>query len=219
MQTAARMQRVPLAPSVGIRAPFRLLGGRLAVDFANAVPGHSAGSTAENWAGLIAFLEQAGVIASERTRELLHMSEADPQAVEHLLRQAVALSEALHRGFDAHIRGEHIERATVEAVNELLRVTEGHDELVPLGREWTLRLIAREQRPEWLLAAVARSAAELIAEGSAAPLRKCANPRCPLFFYDTSRTGRRRWCSMGACGNRSKVASFARRRARDRHPA
>jgi predicted RNA-binding Zn ribbon-like protein len=61
------------------------------------------------------------------------------------------------------------------------------------------------------LAAIARSAAELIVEGPNAPVRLCANPACRLFFYDDSRTHRRRWCSMAVCGNRHKVASFLRR--------
>ncbi|MBB5801534.1 putative RNA-binding Zn ribbon-like protein [Saccharothrix ecbatanensis] len=36
-------------------------------------------------------------------------------------------------------------------------------------------------------------------------LRKCANPDCVLHFQDTSRTGRRLWCSMTGCGNRFKA--------------
>src|SRR5579884_3944060 len=67
---------------------------------------------------------------------------------------------------------------------------------------------------EWvepINAALARSAAEILAEESAARLRICANPSCSLFFYDDSRTRRRRWCTMTLCGNRSKVAAFARR--------
>ncbi|MEU4445291.1 CGNR zinc finger domain-containing protein [Actinosynnema sp. NPDC050801] len=36
-------------------------------------------------------------------------------------------------------------------------------------------------------------------------IRKCANPECVLHFQDTSRTGRRLWCSMTACGNRLKA--------------
>lgn len=36
-------------------------------------------------------------------------------------------------------------------------------------------------------------------------LRKCANPDCVLHFQDTSRTGRRLWCSMTGCGNRLKA--------------
>lgn len=35
-------------------------------------------------------------------------------------------------------------------------------------------------------------------------LRSC--PRCGWLFVDTSRGGRRRWCSMRTCGNREKVS-------------
>ena len=36
-------------------------------------------------------------------------------------------------------------------------------------------------------------------------IRKCAADDCVLHFVDVSRGGDRRWCSMAACGNRSKV--------------
>ncbi len=96
-------------------------------------------------------------------------------------------------------------------VNTLLRWTEGYDQLTPSASGWRLDYVVREQRVEWLLAAIARSAAELIAEGPAAPVHKCARPDCVLYFYDTSRTGRRRWCSMAVCGNRNKAAAHAQR--------
>ena len=41
-------------------------------------------------------------------------------------------------------------------------------------------------------------------------LRSC--PRCGWLFLDTSRGGKRRWCSMQICGNREKVS---RHRAHD----
>ncbi|WP_340558554.1 CGNR zinc finger domain-containing protein [Streptomyces sp. GSL17-111] len=36
-------------------------------------------------------------------------------------------------------------------------------------------------------------------------LRACANDACVLHFYDVSRNGTRRWCSMAGCGNRAKA--------------
>lgn len=41
--------------------------------------------------------------------------------------------------------------------------------------------------------------------------RICDNETCRWLFYDESRAGRRRWCSMSSCGNRAKAA---RHRAR-----
>ena len=39
-----------------------------------------------------------------------------------------------------------------------------------------------------------------------ARVRHCAGPGCVLHFYDTSKRGDRRWCSMAGCGNRAKAA-------------
>jgi predicted RNA-binding Zn ribbon-like protein len=110
------------------------------------------------------------------------------------------------------VRKESIAREWAEPINQILRITEGHDEMVLEGSTWKMEFQAREGGLDWLLAAVARSAAEIIVEGTQARLRMCANPGCGLFFSDKSRTHRRRWCSMAICGNRQKVASFARRR-------
>lgn len=36
-------------------------------------------------------------------------------------------------------------------------------------------------------------------------LRPCDGHDCVLWFHDTSRSGRRQWCSMATCGNRAKA--------------
>jgi predicted RNA-binding Zn ribbon-like protein len=55
-----------------------------------------------------------------------------------------------------------------------------------------------------------------VARGDADRYRVCANDGCRWIFYDESRAGRRRWCSMSSCGNRAKAA---RHRARKREEA
>jgi predicted RNA-binding Zn ribbon-like protein len=142
------------------------------------------------------------------------LSRSDPQEAQALLRKAQRLAAALRQALDAVLHKQKVQHEWIEPVNEVLRITEGHDELVSTGTDWEVQFVASESGLEWLLAAVARSAAEIIAEGPRARLRLCANPKCGLFFYDTSRTHRRRWCSMTVCGNRHKVAAFARRHAR-----
>ncbi|MCO1597457.1 CGNR zinc finger domain-containing protein [Micromonospora sp. RHAY321] len=42
-------------------------------------------------------------------------------------------------------------------------------------------------------------------------IRRCGNPACVLHFYDTSRNGTRRWCSMDGCGSRAKAARHYQR--------
>ena len=70
------------------------------------------------------------------------------------------------------------------------------------------------RRPvEAALATIARDAIALLAGPLATRVRECAAPDCALLFVDSSRPGHRRWCSMDACGNRTKTAAYRRRRA------
>ncbi|MHC0430197.1 CGNR zinc finger domain-containing protein [Streptomyces sp. O3] len=44
-------------------------------------------------------------------------------------------------------------------------------------------------------------------------IRACGNQDCILHFYDVSKNGTRRWCSMAGCGNRAKAQRhYARHR-------
>jgi predicted RNA-binding Zn ribbon-like protein len=63
------------------------------------------------------------------------------------------------------------------------------------------------------LATLARDAVHLVSGPFATRVRECARPDCALLFVDTSRPGRRRWCSMEGCGNRTKTSAYRRRLA------
>jgi len=189
-----------------------LIGGRLSIDFLNEL-----GSSDFSWEELLRFLLVTRIISSERSAQLLALTQNDPRSAAALLAKARGLHAALAEIFGSLIRKEVLLHNWIEPINEVLRITEGHDELLQQNGKWGLEFVAREGGLEWLLAAIARSAAEMIAEGASARLRTCSNPSCGLFFYDTSRTRRRRWCSMTRCGNRHKVAAFSRRHAAGRH--
>ena len=188
-----------------------LLGGRLALDFANIPSYPGAPAHRLSWEELIVFLEASHIVSNERGSTLLALSGSEPDAAQTLLARSTDLRDSLRKIFGAMVRKEGIAPDWTEPINRILRITEGHDELVSADSGWKLEFVARESGLDWLLAAVARSAAEIIVEGAQARVRICANPVCGLFFSDHSRTHRRRWCSMAVCGNRNKVASFARR--------
>lgn len=70
--------------------------------------------------------------------------------------------------------------------------------------------------PQQALGQVAESVADLLAAGQFEYVRQCEHPDCVLWFYDRTKSHRRRWCSMALCGNRHKAAEF---RKRSRAPA
>lgn len=63
----------------------------------------------------------------------------------------------------------------------------------------------------YVLGLLARDAAEMLGTDQRDRIRVCASESCSARFYDRSRGGRRRWCSMQGCGN---VAKARRHRAR-----
>ena len=66
-------------------------------------------------------------------------------------------------------------------------------------------------KPHDLIVPVAHHAANFFATADYSAVRKCENPDCILYFYDTSKNHSRRWCSMDLCGNRAKVSAFRQR--------
>ena len=64
-----------------------------------------------------------------------------------------------------------------------------------------------------LLSTLARDAIDLVTGPYAHRVRECGSDTCALLFVDTSRPGRRRWCSMEGCGNRAKTKDYRKRKA------
>ncbi len=59
---------------------------------------------------------------------------------------------------------------------------------------------------------VLQSLVETLAKYPSERIRKCEHESCILHYVDTSKSGKRRWCSMKLCGNRQKSAGFYARK-------
>ncbi|HEV2709943.1 MAG TPA: ABATE domain-containing protein [Edaphobacter sp.] len=67
---------------------------------------------------------------------------------------------------------------------------------------------------EAFLAPVAEAVADLLANVNFDLIRHCEGDACVLWFYDSTKGHRRRWCTTTGCGNRAKVAAFRARASR-----
>src|SRR6266404_7196782 len=87
-----------------------LLGGRLAIDFAN-IPSYP-GVPAQHlsWEELIVFFQAAGIVSAERGSSLLALSGSDPDAAQTLLSRSVRLRDALRMAFGAMVKKDGIAR-------------------------------------------------------------------------------------------------------------
>jgi predicted RNA-binding Zn ribbon-like protein len=195
---------------------FWLVGNRVAVDFGNTVVDRHGSDGLLSWPDAVSFLLASQLIDPAEGERLLEFATADPLRSAGALRLAQELRGAV-RDVLAHLHArERLRPEPIERINAVMRMGHGHHAVVGDGREWDIRFVHAEPGPASALVPIARSIAEIVTDPRAhEAVRKCANDECSLFFYDTSRTGRRRWCSMASCGNRAKVAAHVlRRRAR-----
>lgn len=119
--------------------------------------------------------------------------------------RALELRETIHRLFDTVAQGKTPASRDFEALNAALATAPARMVLTR-GREafdWELDM--RSGTALALLAPVLWSAGDLLASGKLAKVRRCANPECLYLFFDESRAGKRRWCTMSSCGNRAKA--------------
>jgi predicted RNA-binding Zn ribbon-like protein len=77
----------------------------------------------------------------------------------------------------------------------------------------TTRLVAGADRP---LGELVVRIAEAMSDGRWRRLKVCHNDACRWAFFDCSRAGAGKWCSMAVCGNRHKAQAW---RARHREAA
>jgi predicted RNA-binding Zn ribbon-like protein len=118
------------------------------------------------------------------------------------------LRETLFRLFAAALVGAKPNATDLGHVNEAARRPAFVPQLTALGRphKWIA-----ESPYEAVLATVARDAIDLLSGQALERVRKCADPHCSILFLDTSRPGKRRWCSMNGCGNKVKKAAYRKR--------
>ncbi|MEO8032067.1 MAG: ABATE domain-containing protein [Gemmatimonadota bacterium] len=159
---------------------------------------------------LVAWLEAAGILTATQGRAALKRWDGTSEGG-RTLRRALALREELRSLAERTAAGGAIGAGAVRAVNRILASRPAFQQLVSEGKRWKSEQRTVSEDAIHLLVPVAESAAWLIEHGDPALLRKCEDPACVLYFYDTTKNKRRRWCSMDGCGSRAKAAAYYRR--------
>ncbi|KHS64220.1 hypothetical protein QT13_19550 [Pectobacterium brasiliense] len=153
--------------------------------------------------------DDASVIAWLKAAKQLPENFTDTPA--GLMNEALALRQAMVRTIEAVRSGKEY---NPEQINHIL------DSGRPVRTlEWNSQQAGfnvvecrRDNSCASLLEPVAMAFAALISGPEVKYIRQCEAHDCTLFFLDTTKSHRRRWCSMALCGNRMKVAAFRSRK-------
>ncbi len=190
---------------------FRFLGERLVVDLLNTVieVDGEVRDLLEHGRDVVVWAEAARVIRPGAAG-------AKDRALGREPRELRTFREQLRRGLAVWAATGDPSRRLVALLNRQMARDPEFTELRVRDGRARIDHASRSRPLDRLYGAIARSAAELVAGGTPERLRKCADPSCRLMFYDVSKGGRRRWCSMQTCGVRAKVRAFRERSTKRR---
>ena len=94
-----------------------------------------------------------------------------------------------------------------EAYGQIVVHSDGH------GRgHLAFETTRRWRSPEALLLPIGEAIARVMTDEDFTLVKACEGHKCTLVFADHTHGRARRWCSMGVCGNRAKVAAHRNRK-------
>ena len=210
-------------------AAAKKVAGRLCLDFVNLVGGWEVDARARarpvfavrddrlrDYADLIAFSLDRGIVDEARARALMRRAEESPQSARGVWKRAVALRDALRGIAWAFEQGRVPAERDVAVLSEEIAASHRHRTLGagPGRLEW--RRDEEGASIEGPLGAIVGSAEDYFMNGDLTRLHTCPGDDCGWVFEDATRNRSRRWCDMGDCGNAAKVRDFRARAARGR---
>ncbi len=186
----------------------RLLGDRLCFNFVNTVEGPLSQHPQEYMGSaqrLAAWGEHVGLLSADDHQRLLLANTADSDALRRGFEHGLRLRSTLTQVFRALAHDRDPAPVDLDSLQEDYRTLLERVRLVPAspGFDWRWE---GQRDANFLLWSVTHSAMELLMRGDPARIRECPGAGdCGWLFYDTSRNGTRRWCSMEGCGSRVKM--------------
>lgn len=194
--------------------PAMRFGDHLALDFLNSVAAPK-GTTIEwlsHGTALLEWMVGAGTLDGQQAEGLMRTHGAD--ALDEVAREARALREWFRRLLELmkHKGQLAVSERDNQRLNELMRLELSFPQIERENETLQLTTYSRPEGPRAILAPIARSMAELACQENLNLVSRCENPACTMWFYDRTKSHRRRWCSTTICGNRAKVAAFRERK-------
>jgi predicted RNA-binding Zn ribbon-like protein len=190
---------------------FLFVANRPILDLLNTKPVLADGPTEllSDVRALERWLIASGMVTSPKNRATLrswrHSTEA-AAFLEHL----IAFRERLRAAVTRIEGGATPTDAFLAEVNSLLLQYPLRTSLHKRDSKVIRETVFEPRRPADLWVPIIDGTADLLAETETSRIRKCES--CVVHFFDTSKKGSRRWCSMSICGNKLKVAAYQRRK-------
>ncbi len=174
---------------------FRFIANNLALDYANTIVMRNGErfDLLEKSDDLQEWLKQAGMLISGTIDETI-------------FKTAISLRSAIRNSIHSVTDKIPFASEDIKIINTALKNKDHQTVLAIKDKTLYLEQETKAKTPLSALAEIALQAAEILTDGTHERIKSCSNEECILMFHDTSKSGRRRWCSMEICGNRAKAS-------------
>ncbi len=155
--------------------------------------------------GVLTWFADRGLIHHEGVVRLRRDARSRPGVAERDLERVRAVRGALREVADSVVEHRVARDEAIATVNEALHARQ----VIELAPTPDGVSVDHRHVGDPIDDALARLSEALVAEltaGHPERIHICDDETCRWIFYDTSPTGRRRWCDMSTCGNRAKAA-------------
>jgi predicted RNA-binding Zn ribbon-like protein len=197
---------------------LRLHGGELCLDFTNTLHDRTIEGSKdylECFDDLVDWLAFTRALSGAEVQRLRKDSAAHPMKAKQGFWDAVNFRELLFRILFALAIHKNPHPDDLASLNqELARILQ-HTRLSYSSKRFTA---CRDHDVDTLTTAlwpICRSAIDLLLANNFDRLKKC--PKCHWLFYDKSKNGKRRWCSMETCGSIDKSLRYYYRKKSGTH--
>ncbi|MDR3493878.1 MAG: CGNR zinc finger domain-containing protein [Ancalomicrobiaceae bacterium] len=191
-----------------------LVGGELALDFANTSSGRGTSGHLEHlrraedvadWAG------HARVILPDDADWLRGRVGGDGALAEDLLGSALDLREHIYVIASELAAGRLAPQPSIDSLTKAHARCVGKAHLKPFERQFFWTWSPRQDPVEAALGPVALSAMTTLMQADLTRVKQCQGEKCGWLFFDTTKNKSRRWCEMEVCGNRAKQKRLTQR--------
>jgi len=193
---------------------FLFVANRPILDFLNTKPVLADGPTEllPDVRALERWLIASDMVTSPKVKAVARGWRQSPEAAA-FLEQLISFRERLREAVVRIENGSSPADAFLAEINSLLLQHPRHTSLHKRDGKVIRETLFEPRKPTDLWAPIVDATADLLTETDSSRIRKCES--CVVHFFDTSKKGSRRWCSMNICGNKVKVAAYQRRKRGD----
>ncbi len=194
---------------------IRLDGGRLCLDFINTVhdrfeePQRDYINSIDD---LITWSVKTDILDGESRNIVMNSVKSNPGKSIDFHGHSLGLRELLYSMFLEIAHGRTIKNADLSKFNRTLSGTLSKLKVEQNKLVFTAQWSIKAKDFDKIILPIVKDAYDLLLLNRSERIREC--PKCGWLFYDVSKNGRRKWCSMETCGSRAKANEWYNRQKR-----